>query len=650
MDHYYFNGRVSYKKESAKNDGINFFYDSSHGKIYEHNPNENSKNTTNLIHTNRFLNDHENRKLTEIVWHEMVSNIDNLLMKHLLFIHVNKSNDVNDKINGIVKSVSSFYFFIYYWDVAYLMKRYPEISVENLQEISEYCKENYIFYLDLSFVVNQFLIHKSKTVFRKLNFDIRNKSSFSNFYQFLKSWNSHTQYHYITLTYPNYCPKTKSSIELNDDIGHFEEEIRNHMKTKYFVPNYGSVIPSLNELKIAYKNYEHDSFILIIPYLLYPYVYRRLKEFMRFGNHFQDRKEPDEPEEPEDEKDEEVKSEISDFIKYLTHPLVQYFQHVYVINLERREDRKRRFEKFEPYSFQFQFFKACDPIYDTKWAIEYDQYCSSPIGTQSISEVINRKLIDEKYEEYEEHEKHEEHKNPEKDTVIMSMSTQTIEEMIEQDDTILHLNEEKEEEMYKSMQKKKTEQMKHRFIVNFKRYNRKHLSEGEYGVFQSNLQLFELAMKHKFPYIVILEDDVCFCHDFEKTFESLLPLVPSDWNILSLGTKNFHRYDILKNTKRMTPVRFITTYMTGAHAIIYRLDAIELLYEYYKKNMFYPIDEVIKLAIFYNKELRAYAFSESLIIQMCGENTISDIQPSNKNKNDTYEKFGYNKSKYNIVL
>ena len=57
----------------------------------------------------------------------------------------------------------------------------------------------------------------------------------------------------------------------------------------------------------------------------------------------------------------------------------------------------------------------------------------------------------------------------------------------------------------------------------------------QYATLQSHLKMIKLAKERKYKEVLILEDDVQFCSDFNERLEFALKEVPEDWDILYLG-------------------------------------------------------------------------------------------------------------------
>lgn len=627
---------------------------------------------------NQLLEDFENRKLIEIVWHESVSNIDNLQMKHLLYLHVSRNAKTEEKIISIQDSLNTFYGCIYFWTTCYLSKRYKYLQHSDLRNISLYLSVNKSFYLELQEIVYCYIIqhrclhelkqfkktiellletcttnHKkndqidsyfTSTTFHKFPNDFLSRSfstttfcrSFLYFVKVLQENQSNTNHLFLLLPIPtSTISLVKFSSSSTSSLLSFFRNVTalsyNRFDEIFSLRNISKVsFDLLHSIQILEHEQNNNTFYLLIPYICYDYSYRRLSEYIQ-------------------EKKVSTVSLFNElhfcqYTTFLLNPFVTYFQHVYVINLERRLDRRKRFEHqtFQTLPFTIHFFKAIDPIYDTYWAMEYNKYNQQYVPT-NVHETICKKL--------NETERQLEHQLEHQTEYKKEGRKYDLNWCIENDDYLLHYqltqwNSTKRQYIQKKIETKSI-MAKTNSIINHKRYHKRHLREGEYGIFQSTLQLFQLAIEKNMPYLVILEDDVCFHVEFQEQFQKNIINVPQNWNILSLGTLNYHRS--IDFSKRSSSVRFLNTFMCGAHGTIYRLDAIKILYSFYQQHMYCPIDEILKLALFEHKELCAYVFHDPLVIQLCGDDSISDVQNSLKHHSDSYERFNFNINNYHII-
>lgn len=62
--------------------------------------------------------------------------------------------------------------------------------------------------------------------------------------------------------------------------------------------------------------------------------------------------------------------------------------------------------------------------------------------------------------------------------------------------------------------------------------------KGWLGCFLSHQAVIKRAKEEKLPYVVVLEDDIVFCHHFNKAILLLEMYLPVDWELVYLGGNN----------------------------------------------------------------------------------------------------------------
>jgi GR25 family glycosyltransferase involved in LPS biosynthesis len=66
-----------------------------------------------------------------------------------------------------------------------------------------------------------------------------------------------------------------------------------------------------------------------------------------------------------------------------------------------------------------------------------------------------------------------------------------------------------------------------------------HLTPGEVGLIETNIDIFRDAISKGYKKILILEDDVVFHEKFNEKFESKIDVLPDDWETLHIGGNHF---------------------------------------------------------------------------------------------------------------
>lgn len=143
------------------------------------------------------------------------------------------------------------------------------------------------------------------------------------------------------------------------------------------------------------------------------------------------------------------------------------------------------------------------------------------------------------------------------------------------------------------------------------------MNAGQYGNYLSHLGILEQCMINGIDRVMIFEDDVEFCQDFEDKFSRLYPLIPEDWDMVYLG---FNR---IAGTEHPTDREEIVK-ITGAyaiHAFMLNRKAIRIAYNFMSRNK-------VQADVYYaelQKSLNVYSFKE----QLCSQRPdYSDIENS----------------------
>ena len=72
-------------------------------------------------------------------------------------------------------------------------------------------------------------------------------------------------------------------------------------------------------------------------------------------------------------------------------------------------------------------------------------------------------------------------------------------------------------------------------------FDRMIMSNGEVGCLLSHIEIIKEAEKKGFENVLIFEDDVVFCDDFNAKLAEFMANVPSDWDMIYLGgNHNYH--------------------------------------------------------------------------------------------------------------
>lgn len=103
---------------------------------------------------------------------------------------------------------------------------------------------------------------------------------------------------------------------------------------------------------------------------------------------------------------------------------------------------------------------------------------------------------------------------------------------------------------------------------------------GAYGCRQSHLRVLEDALMDDLSTLLVLEDDVCFCPDFQQKLHRFMSAVPNDWHGLMLGGQNQ-----VPPTPTSVPgiLRAVDTQRTHAYAVRGK-EAIRSLYRLWARS------------------------------------------------------------------
>jgi len=129
--------------------------------------------------------------------------------------------------------------------------------------------------------------------------------------------------------------------------------------------------------------------------------------------------------------------------------------------------------------------------------------------------------------------------------------------------------------------------------------NIKKLNKAQIGYIYSMIHIFQDAIHKNYNKILILEDDVIFCKNFNKKFNLVYNKIPENWEILRLGITN-HNYSTNKHliNKNKDNLYMESLFSAGSWAICYKKSIFrKLIHRILKFNK--PYDLMIT-DFFYN--------------------------------------------------
>jgi GR25 family glycosyltransferase involved in LPS biosynthesis len=90
-----------------------------------------------------------------------------------------------------------------------------------------------------------------------------------------------------------------------------------------------------------------------------------------------------------------------------------------------------------------------------------------------------------------------------------------------------------EVERYSAFDGNKIKNVENLFVGHFEK-------AGQFGCLISHLNIIKKAKESKIPSVVILEDDVVFCDNFNQEFNLSMIEMPKDWDMIFFGSNHVH--------------------------------------------------------------------------------------------------------------
>lgn len=136
---------------------------------------------------------------------------------------------------------------------------------------------------------------------------------------------------------------------------------------------------------------------------------------------------------------------------------------------------------------------------------------------------------------------------------------------------------------------------------------RRHFSNNEIACVQSHIKAIKKAKELDLDYVIILEDDIIICEDWNKRLEKLMKMVPGKWNHIFLSGKpneSMLKFKPLNLAPFLHIEQSINT--MGAFSYVLKKDIYDLVISELEK-MELPVDDVIKDLI-EDKKIKSYTF------------------------------------------
>lgn len=134
-----------------------------------------------------------------------------------------------------------------------------------------------------------------------------------------------------------------------------------------------------------------------------------------------------------------------------------------------------------------------------------------------------------------------------------------------------------------------------------------HFSNNEIACLQSHINAIKKAKEEDLDYVIILEDDVVLCEDWNKRLERLLKLTPKNWQHIYLSGEP-NEYMLKFKPLNLAPFLHVekSTITMGAFSYILRKDIYDLVITELEKLRM-PTDDVIKDLV-YDGHIKSYTF------------------------------------------
>jgi len=137
----------------------------------------------------------------------------------------------------------------------------------------------------------------------------------------------------------------------------------------------------------------------------------------------------------------------------------------------------------------------------------------------------------------------------------------------------------------------------------------KHFNNNEIACIQSHIKALNYAKKHHLEYVIILEDDVILCEDWNDRLSKLFKLLPPKWNHVYLsGMPNEEEQIKTFRPLNLAPFLHIEQSIDtmGAFSYILKNDSYDLVINELNKLVL-PVDDVIRNLVI-NKKLLSYTY------------------------------------------
>ena len=143
------------------------------------------------------------------------------------------------------------------------------------------------------------------------------------------------------------------------------------------------------------------------------------------------------------------------------------------------------------------------------------------------------------------------------------------------------------------------------------------MRSGAVGCAMSHLKVCEMAKSAGFKKILILEDDVVFCDDFDKLFETYVAQVPSDWKLLYAGGNHLGSYNVFPFSTNVVRINnTYTTHFVGLDCVIF-----DEMIDRVPRDLTKPIDQIYAE---WQRKHPSFCITPHLVWQRAGYSDIDE--------------------------
>jgi len=167
--------------------------------------------------------------------------------------------------------------------------------------------------------------------------------------------------------------------------------------------------------------------------------------------------------------------------------------------------------------------------------------------------------------------------------------------------------------------------------------------KAELGIIMSHLSALKYAKMMQWENVVIIEDDVVLCEDWNERIVTLLKYLPGDWEHVYLSGHS----DYVKFKKYETPTIIPAPAMVGAFTYMVNKSAYDKIINYCMSFMT-TFDDMI-MHMINQQKLKSFAYFPFMSFHNANESFVWDKTPGHlTHNNNMHSSYSYFKSKVNL--